>query len=43
MPDWFLNANGQVISEDTKRREVMKSIMVEYKSSDNQFKTQNLA
>ena len=27
MPDWFSNDNGQVISEDTKRREVMKSII----------------
>jgi hypothetical protein len=26
IPGWFLNANGQVISEDTKRREVMKSM-----------------
>jgi len=36
-PDRFLNANGQVISEDTKRREPMKSIMGGYKYSDNQF------
>jgi len=28
MPDWFLNDNGHVISEDTKRREVMKSMFV---------------
>jgi hypothetical protein len=41
MPDWFLNANGQVISEDTKRREPMKSIISKYKSSDNQFWGQN--
>jgi len=27
MPDWFSNDNGQVISEDTKRREVVKSII----------------
>jgi len=27
MPDWFSNDNGQVISEDTKRREPMKSII----------------
>jgi len=26
MPDWFLDVNGQVISEDTKRREPMKSM-----------------
>jgi hypothetical protein len=27
IPGWFLNDNGQVISEDTKRREPMKSII----------------
>jgi len=27
MPDWFLNVNGQAISEDTKRQEPMKSII----------------
>jgi len=27
MPDSFSNDNGQVISEDTKRREPMKSII----------------
>ena len=42
MPDWFLNANGQVISEDTKRQEPMKSIMKEYKSGDGQFWNQIL-
>jgi hypothetical protein len=27
IPGWFLNDNGQVISEDTKRQEPMKSII----------------